>query len=88
MGNISDDPLLIDAALGNLRLSAGSPGIDAGDGSLLPLDFADLDGAELLRDEPATGVEIVRGKISMPNNPGCGSSVDLEQIHLYETTLS
>ena len=41
---------------------------------LLPLlDYADLDGAVLLRDEPAAGVQIVQGRIEMPEADGCGS---------------
>lgn len=59
----------------------------SGAAQLLPLlDFADLDGAILLRDEPATGIELVNGNVTMPDNPGCGTSVDFECIQRYETT--
>ena len=42
-GNIDDDPLFVDPP-DNLRLSTGSPCIDAGDNASLPADSADLDG--------------------------------------------
>jgi hypothetical protein len=51
-GNIGDDPLLLDAdgrdgmpgtVDDNLRLSPGSPGIDAGDNLVVPVDIVDLD---------------------------------------------
>lgn len=48
---------------------------------LLPLlDFADLDGAILLRDEPATGVSIVDGRVAKPEKPGCGTAIDHNRI--------
>ena len=42
-GNLSAAPLFADPAHRDLRLSLGSPGIDAGDGTSKPLDLADLD---------------------------------------------
>ncbi|QEG33923.1 dipeptide epimerase [Bythopirellula goksoeyrii] len=40
---------------------------------LLPLlDYADLDGAILLGNDPAEGVTIDRGVVSLANRPGCG----------------
>lgn len=42
-GNIDQDPLFVNEILGNFRLGPGSPSIDAGSNSLLPLDVADLD---------------------------------------------
>lgn len=43
--NLAGNPLLVnpDAVPPNLRLSAGSPAIDAGDNSYVPADLADLD---------------------------------------------
>lgn len=58
-GNLNADPLFIrpigwDAVASteddNLRLGAGSPGIDHGDGTLLPQDTADLDGDKNLKE--------------------------------------
>ena len=44
-GNISVDPMFVDAAKGNLRLMAGSPCIDSGNSTALPLAVAgDYDG--------------------------------------------
>ena len=42
--NFGDDPLFVDAAMDDLRLSSTSPYIDAGDNSAVPPDIADLDG--------------------------------------------
>lgn len=43
---------------------------------LLPLlDYADLDGAELLRQDPATGVSIERGKVMLFDGPGTGAGL-------------
>ena len=45
LGNINADPLFVDAAGGDLRLSSyASPCVDAGDNGALPFDSADLDG--------------------------------------------
>jgi len=42
---------------------------------LLPLlDYADLDGAVLLKDDPATGVTVVRGEVRLSERPGSGAA--------------
>jgi hypothetical protein len=44
-GNLDEDPLFVDAGADNLRLVSGSPGIDAGDDSLVPAEMTtDRDG--------------------------------------------
>ena len=43
-GNISSDPVFVDAAQGDYRLASHSPCIDAGDDTALPPDTFDLDG--------------------------------------------
>lgn len=43
---------------------------------LLPLlNYADLDGALLLKDDPAKGVIIQKGKVSLPAGMGCGGNI-------------
>jgi hypothetical protein len=54
-GNIDADPLFVDEAAGNLRLTSGSPCIDAGSNPAVPewLD-TDIDGLPRFIDDPAT----------------------------------
>jgi hypothetical protein len=54
-GNIDADPLFVDPANGDLRLSPGSPGIDAGLNSAVPEGVThDLDGNPRFVDDPET----------------------------------
>lgn len=56
----------------------------SGAAQLLPLlDYADLDGAILLRDEPAAGVSIDNGQVAMPESPGCGTTIDFERVNEF-----
>ncbi|MDJ0582558.1 cadherin domain-containing protein [Crocosphaera sp.] len=43
-GATNEDPLFVDAKNDDLRLNTGSPGLDAGNQSLLPADSQDIDG--------------------------------------------
>ena len=48
---------------------------------LLPLlDYADLDGAILLRDEPAHGMVIEKGEVQRLDAAGCGAGLDYERL--------
>ena len=54
-GNIDADPLFVDPDNGNFRLSPGSPSIDAGDNTAVPLEITtDLDGNPRFVDDPDT----------------------------------
>lgn len=57
----------------------------SGAAQLLPLlDFADLDGAVLLRDEPATGVTINNGDVTFSDHPGCGAQLDHHRLPEFQ----
>lgn len=54
---------------------------------LLPLlDYADLDGAVLLRDEPARGVTIDRGRVTFADQPGTGAELLSERLAEFAVT--
>jgi L-Ala-D/L-Glu epimerase len=56
----------------------------SGAAQLLPLlDYADLDGAVLLRDEPCRGVTIDRGNVVLSEGAGCGADVDFQRLQDY-----
>ena len=52
-----------------------SVGISAGAQLLPMLDYADLDGAVLLRDDPARGVVVNKGRIQLLDSPGTGAEL-------------
>lgn len=53
----------------------------SGAAQLVPLlDYADLDGAALLSDEPASGILVENGKINLTDKPGNGGSIDFERL--------
>lgn len=61
-----------------------SVGISAA-AQLLPLlDFADLDGALLLRDEPVHGIVSTGGHVELPTRPGNGAQVDLDRLSEFK----
>lgn len=57
----------------------------SGAAQLLPmLDYTDLDGAVLLKDEPATGVRIERGVVVTSSLPGTGAALDKARLGLFQ----
>lgn len=56
----------------------------SGSAQLLPLlDFADLDGAVLLKDEPARGATVVNGRVTLSKLPGCGGELLRNRLDAY-----
>lgn len=48
----------------------------SGAAQLLPLlDYADLDGAVLLKDDPAQGATVINGEVTLSPQPGCGGEL-------------
>lgn len=47
------------------------------------LDYADLDGANLISGSPTVGVNVIDGEIAEPLEPGIGASLELEQLNGY-----
>jgi len=80
-GNIDADPMYVDGPGGNYRLSAGSPGIDAG--MSLGID-TDLDGNRRAVDDPATpdtgigcgGPVCDMGAYEFGSTPPCLADID------------
>jgi hypothetical protein len=68
-GNIDADPLFVDPDNDDYRLAAGSPGIDAGDNTAVPLEITtDLDGNPRFHDDlgsPDTGIVDARPPVDM-----------------------
>jgi len=59
-GNIGDDPLFVDEAGGNLRLTEGSPAVDSGGNGAVPPDLPeDLDGNPRIADGDGDDVAVV-----------------------------
>ncbi|GAB5442139.1 MAG: dipeptide epimerase [Fuerstiella sp.] len=53
----------------------------SGAAQLLPLlDYADLDGAVLLQDEPCQGVVVDRGNVELADQHGCGGSLNRQRL--------
>jgi hypothetical protein len=93
-GNISADPLFVNAAAGNYRLQSSSPALNAGDASAPELGSSDLDGNPRFRagkvdmgayEYPgATSVTISPASISFPQQ-AVGSSSDVQAVTITNT---
>ncbi len=56
----------------------------SGAAQLLPLlDYADLDGAVLLKDEPARGATVVNGQVTLSGQAGCGAELIRDRMEEF-----
>lgn len=56
----------------------------SGAAQLLPLlDYADLDGAVLLKEDPACGAAVVSGKVTLSAIPGCGGELQRDRLDAF-----
>ncbi len=84
--------MLINARSRDLKTMVGcmvesSVGI-SGAAQLLPLlDYADLDGAVLLRSEPCNGVSVTKGKVTLSQLAGCGAELDRDRLPEFLATV-
>ena len=83
--------MLVDARSRGLKTMVGcmvesSIGI-SGAAQLLPLlDYADLDGAVLLSDEPCSGVVVAQGITALSQLPGTGADLDRQRLAEFLVT--
>ena len=97
--NIDDDPLFVDE-LGadgivgtgdeDLALATGSPAIDAGDNTVVPMDVADIDGdndiAELLPLDLIDNLRFADDPLTVDSGIGNGPIVDIGAIEFQNST--
>jgi hypothetical protein len=86
-GNISVDPLFVDAANGDLRLQAGSPCIDKGSNAAVPAEIVtDMDGSPRIIDGNCDGnavVDMGAYEYFLPGDLNTTCSVNVEDLSLF-----
>lgn len=85
-GNISTDPMFVDAGAADYRLSDASPAIDAGDNAALPADTQDVDGDSNTTEEYPIDLRNAPRRIDMPAVADTGNGAPpVVDMGAYET---
>ena len=80
-GNLSVDPVFVDAAGGDYHLAAGSPSINAGDNAAPELPATDIDGdRRVMNGRVDQGVDEFPAATAPPQNDDIGSPVVIDSL--------
>lgn len=90
---LTEDPSFADATIGNLRLNLDSPAIDAGDGTVVPMDEYDADGNHVMDSPVGRDRDFNWRTMNIPYIPDTGNAdpgdrcIDMGAYEAYDPAL-